>query len=57
MQIVRELTLQELISTAITMLLGKAGKDFAYYQNDEKWWAFRLSTRINDGKNDRIGRI
>lgn len=47
MQIVRELTLQELIFTAITMLIGKEGEDFAYYEQDPNWWALRLYTRRN----------
>ena len=56
MQIVRELNLQELTFTAITMLTGKVGKDFAYYdspptlatgEQDTDWWALRLSTRLN----------
>ena len=47
MQIVRELPLAELIWTALTMLTGKEGKDFAYYENDSDWWRQRLLTRIN----------
>ena len=47
MQIVRELNLQELTFTAITMLIGKVGQDFAYYEQDTDWWALRLSTRLN----------
>ena len=39
---VKELPLEELIFTAVTMLIGEEGKDFAYYENDPDWWALRL---------------
>jgi len=47
MKLVRELTLEELLFTAINMLIGEEGKDFAYYEQDEEWWELRLWTRIN----------
>ena len=47
MKVVHELTLEELIFTAITMLMGEEGIDYAYYNQDAEWWALRLSTRIN----------
>lgn len=46
-QIVRELTLAELLFTLLLMLLGDEGKDWAYYENDANWWALRLYSRIN----------
>lgn len=42
-----ELTLQDLMFTLLTMLIGKEGKDWCYYENDEIWWKLRLLTRIN----------
>ena len=47
MKIVRELTLEELLFTAITMLVGEEGIDFSYYENCAEWWQLRLWTRIN----------
>lgn len=42
-----ELKGADLTATALTMLLGEEGKEFAYYEEDEKWWVLRLYTRIN----------
>lgn len=42
-----ELKGADLTATALTMLLGKEGVDFAYYEQDEGWWILRLYTRIN----------
>jgi len=42
-----ELKGAELTATALTMLLGKEGEDFSYYEEDESWWALRLYSRIN----------
>jgi len=47
MQIVRELKGAELILTAMTMLMGEEGVDYALYEEDEDWWAVRLWTRRN----------
>ncbi len=38
----RELTLEELIWTAWTMLKGKEDVDYAYFETDEYWWTLRL---------------
>lgn len=46
-QIVRELSLLELIFTLLTMLKGEEGVAWAYYEQDAEWWALRLYTRIN----------
>ena len=42
-----ELSLVDLILTAITMLIGEEGVDYAFYEQDKDWWALRLYTRIN----------
>ena len=42
-----ELKGANLTATALTMLLGEEGIDFAYYEEDEDWWTIRLYTRIN----------
>ena len=46
-QLIRELPLEELLFTAISLLIGEDGVDFAYYENDPGWWELRLLTRIN----------
>ena len=38
---------EELIFTALGMLLGIQGKDWIYYETDPYWWAIRLWTRRN----------
>ena len=43
----KELTLEQLIFTLTTMLLGKEGVEWAYYETDPAWWELRLYTRIN----------
>lgn len=43
----KELSLTDLILTLLTMLIGKEGKDWAYYKFDAKWWEPRLYMRIN----------
>ncbi len=45
--LVRELKGKELRDTAIKMLSGEKGKDFALYECDSAWWKVRLQTRIN----------
>ena len=47
MQIVRELKGPELIFTAMTMLMGEEGVDYALYECDPDWWVLRLYTRRN----------
>ena len=42
MQIVRELKGNELIFTALTMLMGEEGVDFSYYRPDALFWRDRL---------------
>ena len=42
-----ELKGAELILTALTMLFGREGIEFAYYENDLTWWQLRLWTRRN----------
>lgn len=46
-QVVRQLTLSELIFTLWTMLMGEEGKDWSYYEQDASWWASRLFIGIN----------
>lgn len=43
----RELPLEQLILTLLTMLIGKEGVDYALYEFDAKWWESRLYMRIN----------
>lgn len=33
--------------TALAMLTGVEGEEWAYYETDPTWWAVRLYTRIN----------
>ena len=47
MQIVRELTVDELVFTLIEMLLGAEGEYWSYYETDPQWWELRLYTRKN----------
>ena len=47
MQIVRELTLEELIVTLMEMLLGDEGYYWCYMETDPDWWNPRLYTRRN----------
>ncbi len=47
MQLVRELKGAELTFTALIMLMGKEGVDYALSEEDEDWWALRLYTRRN----------
>ena len=47
MRIPEATTIEELIFITVAMLLGKEGKDFSYYEQDEDWWELRLYTRIN----------
>lgn len=47
MQIVRELKGSELTFTALIMLIGVEGVDYALYEEDEDWWALRFYTRSN----------
>jgi len=47
MQIVRELKGAELTFTAMIMLMGEKGVDYALYEEDEDWWHLRLWTRRN----------
>lgn len=47
MQLVRELRGAELTFTALIMLMGEEGVDYALYEEDEDWWALRLYTRRN----------
>lgn len=47
MQLVRELRGAELTFTAMIMLMGEEGVDYALYEEDEDWWALRLYTRRN----------
>jgi len=42
MQIVRELKGAELTFTALIMLMGEEGIDYALYECDPDWWALRL---------------
>ena len=47
MNLDKELTGADLVFTALTMLLGKEGVDFSYYETDPDWWTLRLWTRRN----------
>lgn len=47
MQIVRELKGSELIFTAMAMLMGEEGIDYALYECDSDWWTLRLYIRRN----------
>ncbi|MBA7532624.1 hypothetical protein ES705_24850 [subsurface metagenome] len=40
-------TLQDLIFSAICMLLGTEHIDFIFYETDLDWWQLRLWTRRN----------
>jgi len=42
-----EPSLEDLIFTALCMLIGEEGIEFCYYEQDEDWWELRLLTRIN----------
>ena len=41
------MTLTDLIFTALIMLTGIEGEDYSYYETDPDWWELRLWTRIN----------
>ena len=43
----KEFPLEQLILTLVTMLIGKEGVDYSYYEFDAKWWEMRLYLRIN----------
>ena len=43
----KELTLDELMLTAIIMLLGREGEDWVYFDSYQDYWNLRLLTRIN----------
>ena len=45
--LIRELKGEELRTTAIKMLTGQKGRDFAYYEGDKQYWALRLEIRRN----------
>lgn len=47
MQIVREMSLEELIFTLMEMLLGAEGEYWSYYEESMEWWQLRLYTRRN----------
>lgn len=47
MELIRELTLDDLVFTLIEMLLGKEGEYWSYYETDPEWWTLRLYTRRN----------
>jgi len=47
MQIVRRLSLEELIFTAWVMLFDEHQEWWRYYEHDPDWWKSRLLTRIN----------
>jgi len=47
MDMVRELSLQELIFTALCMLLDKKERLWSYYEENAEWWELRLRTRKN----------
>lgn len=47
MKIDKKLNLEDLIFTALTMLMGREGKDFCYYETDPDWWTIRLYSRRN----------
>ena len=40
-------TPQDLIFTAMCMLLGTENIDFSFYEGDPYWWALRLWIRRN----------
>ncbi|MBA7643838.1 hypothetical protein ES703_51572 [subsurface metagenome] len=40
-------TLEDLLFTAMCMLLGTEDTDFIYYETYPYWWAARLWTRRN----------
>ena len=40
--LVKELSLLDLIFTAVTMLIGEEHTDWAYYDGDLRWWQHRL---------------
>ena len=40
-------TLNDLLFTAMCLLLGKEDADFTFYETDPYWWALRLWTRRN----------
>ena len=42
MEIVRELTLEELVFTLMVMLLSPEGEYWWYYWPDPEWWELRL---------------
>ncbi len=44
---IKELPLEQLIFTLLTMLIGKEGEEWAYYETDPKWWESRLYMRRN----------
>ncbi len=46
-KLVRELALEELILTALCMLIGEEGTDYCYYEEDKDWWALRLYINRN----------
>jgi len=41
------LTLEALIATLISMLIGQEGEHWEYYETDPQWWQLRLWTRQN----------
>lgn len=47
MQLIRELTLDELIVTLMEMLHGEEGYYWSYYETNPQWWELRLYTRRN----------
>lgn len=42
------MNLNDLIFTAITMLIGKEGKDWAYMETDPGWWKLRVQVIATD---------
>jgi hypothetical protein len=40
-------TIEDLILLTISMLIGKEGTDYSYYETDPEWWTVRLFTRRN----------
>jgi len=44
---IKEFPLEQLVFTLLTMLIGKEGVEWSYYEFGSKWWECRLYMRRN----------